>query len=129
SRMLPIGTGRPKGSTVRADLDSVLEPVLKVASAAAAEVDAEGVFPEAAVDALRVSGLLGLTLPAEVGGLGAGPVEFSEVVYALAEACGSTAVGDLMHARAPMTGAAAPPAGTPALPAGLTRRPPGAPAL
>src|SRR5262249_58060217 len=75
-----------------------------------------------AVDALRVSGLLGLTLPAEVGGLGAGPVEFSEVVYALAEACGSTAMVYLMHASAAMTCAAAPPTGTPGLLAELTGR-------
>jgi len=84
-------------------------------------VDAEGVFPAAAVDALRVSGLLGLTLPAGVGGLGAGPVELSDVAFALAEACGSTAMVYLMHVSAAMTVAAAPPAGTPGLLAELAR--------
>ena len=65
---------------------------LKQATAVAAEnagqVDIDGAFPAAAVDALRGSGLLGLILPEEVGGLGAGPVEFTEVVGELAAACG-----------------------------------------
>jgi alkylation response protein AidB-like acyl-CoA dehydrogenase len=41
----------------------------------AREVDAAGAFPQTAVDALRASGLLGLTLPADAGGLAGGPRE------------------------------------------------------
>ena len=77
-----------------------LGPVLSVARQHAEAVDTDGVFPEAAVTALRESGLLGLTLPTEVGGLGAGPVEFSDVAQQLAAACGSTAMIYLMHVSA-----------------------------
>jgi alkylation response protein AidB-like acyl-CoA dehydrogenase len=93
----------------------VLKQVTTVAAANAAQVDAEGVFPSAAVDALRASGLLGLILPEEVGGLGAGPFEFTEVVRELAAACGSTAMVYLMHAAAAVTVAATPPPGMPEL--------------
>ena len=97
------------------DLSSRLTPVLDVARATAPKVDEEGTFPSDAVAELRTSGLLGLTLPTKVGGLGAGPHEFVEVVSAIAEACGSTAMVYLMHSAAAMTVAAAPPAGRPDL--------------
>ena len=80
-----------------------LKQVTAVATANADQVDADGAFPAAAVDALRGSGLLGLILPKEVGGLGAGPLEFTEVVRELAAACGSTAMVYLMHAAAAVT--------------------------
>src|SRR5829696_1133766 len=92
-----------------------LKQVTGVAAANADQVDANGAFPSAAVDALRGSGLLGLILPEKVGGLGAGPSEFTEVVGELAAACGSTAMVYLMHAAAAVTIAAAPPAGMPEL--------------
>ena len=52
--------------------------------------------------ALRESGLLGLTIPTEVGGLGQGPEEFLDVIGQLAGACGSTAMIYLMHVSAAM---------------------------
>lgn len=91
------------------DVSSRLDPVLKTAREHAAEVDADARFPAEAVTALRESGLLGLTVPSEYGGLGAGPVEFVEVVSEIAAACGSTAMIYLMHVSAAMTVAAAPP--------------------
>jgi alkylation response protein AidB-like acyl-CoA dehydrogenase len=94
---------------------NALHDVVAVAAADADRVDAEGVFPNAAVEALRGSGLLGLILPEEVGGRGAGPVEFTDVVSALAAACGSTAMVYLMHAAATTVIAAAPPPGMPEL--------------
>jgi alkylation response protein AidB-like acyl-CoA dehydrogenase len=97
------------------DLSDRLDAVLPVVRESARHVDAEGVFPEAAVEALRESGLLGLTLPAEVGGLGAGPLELVDVTSGLASACGSTAMIYLMHVSASMTVAAAPPPGLPDL--------------
>ncbi len=96
---------------MRPDVSAALAPVLETARAAAPEVDAEGAFPEAAVGALRTSGLLGLTVPADAGGLGAGPDDFAEVAFALAEACGSTAMIYLMHVAGTMTVAAGPPTG------------------
>lgn len=93
----------------------VLKEVLPLAAKHAEQVDAEGAFPGQAVDALRASGLLGLVLPRDIGGMGAGPVEFTEVVTELAAACGSTAMVYLMHVSAAVTVAAAPPAGLPDL--------------
>jgi alkylation response protein AidB-like acyl-CoA dehydrogenase len=102
-----------------ADLTAALEPVLKAARAEAVDVDADGRFPAAAVEALRGSGLLGLPIHPDAGGLGAGPVEFSEVVGALAAACGSTAMVYLMHVSAAMAVAADPPPGMPDLLRGM----------
>jgi len=97
------------------DLNARLNPVLAIATTHAREVDAQGRYPVETVAALRESGLLGLTLPTEVGGLGAGPHELVEVLSALAGACGSTAMIYLMHVAAAMPVAAAPPPGLPKL--------------
>ena len=97
------------------NLSAQVDPVLAVARASAHEVDATARFPAEAVAALRESGLLGLTLPTEVGGLGGGPHELADVVSSLASACGSTAMIYLMHIAAAMPIAAAPPAGLPDL--------------
>ncbi|MPZ25666.1 MAG: acyl-CoA dehydrogenase [Micromonosporaceae bacterium] len=97
------------------DLDALLAPVLATARAHAAEVDAEGAFPRHAIDDLRDGGLLGLTVPVEAGGLGAGPHELVTALSAVAQACGSTAMVYLMHVVAAGTVAAAPPPGRPAL--------------
>ena len=92
-----------------------LDDVVKVAREHAEQVDTDGVFPTEAVEELRVGGLMGLILPVEVGGSGAGPVEFTEVVSELAAACGSTAMIYLMHSAAAVTVAAAPPVALPGL--------------
>ncbi len=92
-----------------------LNHVITVAAAHADQVDAEGSYPSAAVEALRGSGLLGLVLPEEVGGFGAGPQQFVDVVGTLAAACGSTAMIYLMHTAAAVAVAAAPPPGAPEL--------------
>lgn len=96
-------------------LSDRVDPVLAVARDSARQVDAEAAFPAAAVSALRESGLLGLTLPTEVGGLGAGPQDLVDVISSLAGACGSTAMIYLMHVSASMTVTAAPPPGWPDL--------------
>jgi alkylation response protein AidB-like acyl-CoA dehydrogenase len=97
------------------DSTDTLKQVVAVAAKDAEKVDVDGAFPVAAVDALRGSGLLGLILPQEIGGLGAGPLEFTEVIRELAAACGSTAMVYLMHSAAAVTVAAAPPPGMPEL--------------
>ena len=97
------------------DLNLRLDPVVATAATHAREVDAEGRYPTESVQALRESGLLGLTLPVEVGGLGAGPHELVQVISGLAGACGSTAMVYLMHVSAAMPVAAAPPPGLPKL--------------
>ncbi len=97
------------------DLTQRLEPVLSIARDNAAEVDAEGRFPSESVEALRRSGLLGITMPVEVGGLGGGPHDFAYAVSAVAGVCGSTGMIYLMHVAGVMTVAAAPPTGQPEL--------------
>jgi alkylation response protein AidB-like acyl-CoA dehydrogenase len=97
------------------DLSSRLGPVLEIARSQARDVDATSAFPHAAVDTLRRSGLLGLTLAEEDGGLGGGPRELVETICRLAGVCGSTAMIYLMHVSAAMAIAAAPPAGRPQL--------------
>lgn len=71
--------------------------------------DKEGRFSSEAVDALGQAGLLGLMLPAELGGSGLGPPTFAAVTAALAEADASVAMVYLMHICAVATIAAAPP--------------------
>jgi alkylation response protein AidB-like acyl-CoA dehydrogenase len=97
------------------NLEARLAPVLEAAEAAAREVDDAGAFPQATVDALRESGLLGLTLPADAGGLGGGPEDLVEALSALAAVCGSSAMVYLMHVSATMAIAASPPPGRPGL--------------
>ncbi len=80
--------------------EQALADVVKVARDNAERVDADAAFPAQAVAELRAGGLLGLVLPEDAGGLGAGPVEFVDVVSELAAACGSTAMIYLMHATA-----------------------------
>lgn len=75
-------------------------PALELAAKHAAEVDREGRFPEEAVEALRDAGMLGLTLPTTVGGLGGTPAEFLAVTRAIASRCASTAMIFLMHVAA-----------------------------
>lgn len=97
------------------DVTTRIAPVLAVAADHAADVDADARFPDEAIAALRESGLLGLTLSAEVGGLGGGPHELVDVLGQLAGVCGSTAMVYLMHVSAAMAVAAAPPPGLPEL--------------
>ncbi|HYU02444.1 MAG TPA: acyl-CoA dehydrogenase family protein [Jatrophihabitantaceae bacterium] len=92
-------------------ISQALADVVNVARDNAQRVDADAAFPANAVSELRASGLLGLVLPEDIGGLGAGPDEFVEVVSDIAAACGSTAMIYLMHTAAAVTVAAAPPAG------------------
>jgi len=97
------------------DVTARLAPVLEIAVKNALDVDVEGRYPAEAVQALRESGLLGLTVPTEAGGLGGGPHELVATVGALAGVCGSTAMIYLMHVSAVMPVAVAPPPDLPKL--------------
>jgi alkylation response protein AidB-like acyl-CoA dehydrogenase len=79
---------------------------------AARQNDKEGRFSSESVDALGRAGLLGLMLPAEVGGFGLGPRTFAVVTATLAEADASAAMVYLMHVAAAATIAAARPGAT-----------------
>jgi isovaleryl-CoA dehydrogenase len=77
--------------------DALLRVIDEVVAPRAAAVDASGEFPRAQVDALGAAGLLGLTVPAEHGGGGAGPREAADVIRELGSVCGSTAMVVTMH--------------------------------
>jgi alkylation response protein AidB-like acyl-CoA dehydrogenase len=80
-----------------------------VLAAAARQNDKEGRFSSEAVSAIGRAGLLGMMLPAEMGGLALGPRTFAAVVATLAEADASVAMVYLMHMGAAATIAAARP--------------------
>ncbi|HKF72762.1 MAG TPA: acyl-CoA dehydrogenase family protein [Stellaceae bacterium] len=82
----------------------------RVLAPAARQNDKEGRFSSEAVAALGGDGLLGLMLPATVGGAALGPRTFAAVVATLAEADSSVAMVYLMHASAAATIATARPA-------------------
>src|SRR5262245_15584564 len=83
--------------TTTAFLDVLEELRTTVVEPAAADVDATGSFPRAAVSALGESGLLGLLSAPEIGGTGGTLAEAAQVVRRLASACGSTAMIVCMH--------------------------------
>ena len=96
--------------------DERAKPVLDAAAEHAAAVDRTGEFPREAVDALRETGLLGLTLPESLGGLGGAPADFLSITRAIASRCASTAMIYLMHVCAAQVTAAGTPGGdSPAL--------------
>jgi alkylation response protein AidB-like acyl-CoA dehydrogenase len=78
-------------------LEDRIAAVAEVAAAHAADVDRDGTFPQASVDALADAGLLGIILPPDVGGLGLGPREFLQTLRGVADACASSAMVYLMH--------------------------------
>lgn len=66
-------------------------------------VDRESRFPGEAVAGLAEHGLLGLGVPADLGGPGGGPAEVVAAVERIASACSSTAMVYVMHAIATQT--------------------------
>ncbi len=81
----------------------------RVLAPAARQNDKEGRFASESVEPLGRAGLLGLMLPAEVGGSALGPRTFAAVTATLAEADASVAMVYLMHVSATATIAAARP--------------------
>jgi isovaleryl-CoA dehydrogenase len=77
-----------------ARLSAVIEDIV---APQAAEVDRNGVFPRAGIDALAKAGLLGLISAEEVGGQGADMAAAADVIERIGTACGSTAMVVLMH--------------------------------
>jgi len=68
-----------------------------VAARFAAEVDADARFPVEAVTALRSTGLLGASVPVELGGEGLTLTELAHVASVLGAACSSTGMVFAMH--------------------------------
>jgi isovaleryl-CoA dehydrogenase len=77
--------------------DAVARVIEDVIAPGAADVDAEGIFPRRQVEALADAGLLGLTVPAELGGGGEGLRAAAYVAGEIGAVCGSTAMIVTMH--------------------------------
>ncbi len=86
-----------KQTTLPAYIETLEKVVSDVVAPAAAEIDATGAFPRAAIEALGKAGLLGLISAKEVGGLGEGHRGATLVVRRLARECASTAMIVCMH--------------------------------
>ena len=82
----------------------------RILAPSARQNDKDARFSSEAVAALGPAGLLGITLPAEVGGSALGPRTLATVIATLAEADASAAMVYLMHMCATATIAAARPA-------------------
>jgi isovaleryl-CoA dehydrogenase len=76
---------------------ALLRVIDEVVAPGAASVDASGEFPTEQVSALGAAGLLALTVPADLGGGGAGLREAADVIRELGSVCGSTAMVVTMH--------------------------------
>ena len=87
----------------------------RVLAPSAGQNDKAGRFSIEAVASLGESGLLGLMLPVDVGGLGLGPRTFAAVIASLAEADASVAMVYLMHVLGATAIAAARPSAAQAL--------------
>jgi alkylation response protein AidB-like acyl-CoA dehydrogenase len=79
------------------DRAAIVEAILPSVREHAADADARGEFPEAHLTAFRESGLLGLVVPTEYGGLGGSLRDLAATTYALGTACGSTALAYFFH--------------------------------
>lgn len=82
---------------VRVPTSDRVAAVLPVLREHAEEIDEHATFPTAGLDALARSGLLGLLVPAEHGGLGGGLTDLVSVAGELATCCMSTALVWAMH--------------------------------
>src|SRR6187551_1975482 len=83
--------------TASSFLDVLEEIRTTIVEPGAADVDAHGRFPRAAITAMGEQGLLGLLSSPDVGGMGLGLAEAALVVRGLAASCGSTAMVVCMH--------------------------------
>src|SRR5437016_4393335 len=82
---------------ITTDLRRRTEVAAAVAAAGAADVDRDAAFPEKAIAAARGQRLLGILVPTEFGGEGAGIADVVDICYALGRACGSTGMVYAMH--------------------------------
>lgn len=88
---------RPVADALAANLTKIDDVVARVVAPAAADVDANGTYPRAALDALGQAGLLGLISSPEAGGLGLGHRAAALAVEKVAQSCTSTAMVLCMH--------------------------------
>jgi acyl-CoA dehydrogenase len=80
-----------------ADLMTRAAKVAAIAATHAAAVDTESRFPKEAIGVARAERLLGVAVPPELGGEGAGISDVVDVCYTLGRNCASTAMIYAMH--------------------------------
>ncbi|HXG89056.1 MAG TPA: acyl-CoA dehydrogenase family protein [Vicinamibacterales bacterium] len=95
--------------SIDAPVQAARDIATRVLAPAASANDKAGTFSTDAVRALGDAGLLGLMLPADVGGRASSPADFAAVTAALAEADPSVAMVYVMHVVGAAAVAAAPP--------------------
>jgi acyl-CoA dehydrogenase len=91
-----IATAAKTGAAA-ADLAGRTEAVAAIAAANADAVDRAARFPQEAIAAARSQRLLGIMVPHDLGGEGAGVSDVVDVCYMLGRACASTAMIYAMH--------------------------------
>src|SRR5262245_23896223 len=79
------------------DIKRRAQAAAAIAGAHAANADAQARFPAESFVAIRAQRLLGILVPAELGGEGASVADVVDVCYVLGRACGSTAMIFAMH--------------------------------
>lgn len=78
-------------------LDSAILTVTRTAADHADDVDRDSRIPEEAVRALQAQAMMGLLVPAELGGPGRRMSQVAAVCHALGQSCGSSAMIFAMH--------------------------------
>jgi acyl-CoA dehydrogenase len=68
-----------------------------IAAQHAGDVDVNSRFPQEAMDALKAESLLGILVPAELGGEGASIADVVDICYTLGRACSATGMIYAMH--------------------------------
>jgi acyl-CoA dehydrogenase len=68
-----------------------------IAASHAGDVDVNSRFPQEAMDALKAENLLGILVPAELGGEGASVADVVDICYTLGRACSATGMIYAMH--------------------------------
>lgn len=93
-----LGSRQVRASTVSTNrFHERTEAAYAVALAHAADVDVSARYPAEALSMLKQQKLMGIFVPASLGGEGATMSEAAEICYALGRACGSTAMIYAMH--------------------------------
>src|SRR5438309_369902 len=75
-----------------------LDDVVAVVRAHAADADRDAMFPVESLAVLRESGLLGMFVPVELGGIGTDLRSYVDTAQALSAACATTGMVWVMHA-------------------------------
>lgn len=84
-------------ASANAGLRSRARAAAEIAARHAAQVDAAARFPSEALEAIRAQRLLGVQVPAALGGEGAGISAIADVCYQLGQGCSSSAMTYAMH--------------------------------